>query len=177
MKVAPRKLLVCLFVFCAVCCVVFAGNGPSSRFSDAGLRSLFFKHRHSFEKLAAMAQEDNHLVRIAPDFTWLDNDYAWPRKNIGISEQRWNEYRVLFRRTHVSDGILKDINPPRIYFPVETYGLVPTGFEKGFAYSQASLHPLLRTLDKKPPDKLWHGSHLLVYESLDGHWYLFYQQW
>ena len=76
-----------------------------SRRTDAALKRLFVAHRTDFDKLVAMATEDARLTRIAPDFTWLDDDVAWPRKNGGISKQRWDEYRRLFHRVGVSEGI------------------------------------------------------------------------
>jgi hypothetical protein len=127
-----------------------------------------------------MANEDSHLVRIAPDFTWLDDDSAWPRKNIGISEQRWNDYRQIFRRVGASKGILNYFYPTRIVFPIMSVGLAPWGFEKGIVYSEAPVSPLRKSLDKRPPREFWDGpdrSHVLVYKPLDGHWYLYFEQW
>ena len=63
--------------------------------SHSALRARFFAHRPGSERLVAMANEDSHLTRIAPNFTWLENDVAWPGKNVGISKQRWNEYDLL----------------------------------------------------------------------------------
>ena len=127
-----------------------------------------------------MAKEDGHLTRIAPDFTWLDDDVAWPRKNVGISEQRWNDYRQMFRRVGASEGIVKSNNPARIMFLIFTVGLVPSGAAKGLEYSQTPLSPVLKSLDKKPPDELWDGpdrSHVLVYKPIVDHWYIYYEEW
>lgn len=66
--------------------------------SDQALRARFFAHRADFERLLAMVNEDSRLTRIAPDFTWLDDNVAWARKDVGISESRWNEYRRLLRK-------------------------------------------------------------------------------
>lgn len=127
-----------------------------------------------------MADKDSRLTRIAPDFTWLDDDVAWPRKDVGISAQRWNEYRQLFRRVGATKGIAKGIDPSRIIFPIESRGLVPAGAEKGLVYSQAPLSPVLKSLDGKLPDKFWDGpdrSHVLVYKPIENHWYIYYEQW
>ena len=127
-----------------------------------------------------MANEDGHLARIAPDFTWLDDDFAWPRKNVGISEQRWNEYRQIFRRAGTPDGIIMGTNPTRIIFPILSGGLVPAGFTKGLVYSQTSLSPVLKSLDEKPSNGFFDGpdrSHVLVYKQIENHWYIYYEQW
>jgi hypothetical protein len=148
--------------------------------SDEALRAGFLTHRVDFERLVAMANEDNRLTRIAPDFTWLDDNVAWPRKDVGISEGRWNDYRKIFRRVGASEGILKGTNPTRIIFPIMSQGLVPAGAAKGLVYSQASLSPALQSLDETPPDKLFDGpdrSHVLVYKPIGDHWYIYYEQW
>jgi hypothetical protein len=148
--------------------------------SDEALRARFLAHRVDFERLVAMANEDSRLTRIAPDFTWLDDDAAWPRKNIGISEQRWNDYRQIFRRVGASHGISNFTNPTLIVFPIMSIGLVPSSAEKGLVYSQSPLRPVLKSLDKKLPRELWDGpdrSHVLVYTPIENHWYIFYEQW
>lgn len=148
--------------------------------SDEALRSRFLAHRADFERLVAMANEDNHLTRISPDFTWLDDDVSWPRKDVGISEERWNHYRKIFRRVGTSEGITKGANPTRIIFPIMSRGLVPAGAAKGLVYSQASLNPVLQSLDETPPHKFWDGpdrSHVLAYRRIENHWYIYYEQW
>ena len=147
---------------------------------DEVLRTRFFAHRAEFERLVVMANEDSHLTRIAPDFTWLDDDVAWPRKNVGISEQRWNEYKQLFRKSGASEGFIKGASPAQIIFPIKSEGLVPSGFEKGLVYSKAPLSPILKSLDGKPPREFWNGpdrSHVLVYKPIENHWYIYYRQW
>src|ERR1035438_9102950 len=145
--------------------------------SDKALRARFFAHRADFERLVAMANEDSRLTRIASDFTWLDDDVAWPRKDVGISEQRWTEYRQIFRRVGASDGILKGIEPTRIIFPIMSVGLVPSGFEKGIVYSEAPLSPVLKSLDDRPLHQkgpVRYSSHVLVYKQITDHWYIYY---
>ncbi len=159
--------------------LAFAATNSRST-SDDALRDRFFAHRADFERLVAMANEDNHLIRIAPDFTWLDDDSSWPRKDVGISEERWNDYRQMFRRVGASEGIIKGANPPRIMFSITSGGLVPTGFDKGLVYSQMPLSPVLKSLDKRFPNKLRDGpdrSHILVYKPIGDHWYIYYEEW
>ena len=155
-----------------------APHSPST--SDEALQARFLAHRADFEKLAAMANEDKHLSRIAPDFTWLDDDVSWPRKDVGISEQRWNDYRQLFQKVGTTDGIIRNEDSPGIFIPIFSQGLVPSGCEKGLVYSQTPLTPILNSLDKRIPHKLGDGpdrSHVLAYKHIEGPWYIFYQQW
>ncbi len=148
--------------------------------TDESLRARFVANRVDFEKLVVMSNEDRHLTRIAIDFTWLDDDVAWPRKNVGISEQRWSNYRQIFQRVGASEGLIRYRNPTLILFPIASAGLVPSGVEKGLAYSQATLTPILKSLDEDPPVKYRNGpdrSHLLAYRPIDDHWYIYYREW
>lgn len=148
--------------------------------SDEALRTRFLAHRVDFERLVAMTNEDSHLTRIAPDFTWLDDDVSWPRRNVGISEQRWDDYRELFQSVGATEGVIKYTKPNLTLFPISSKGSVPTGVEKGLAYSQASLTPVLKSLDDTPPKEFWNGpdhSHVLAYRPIENHWYVYYRQW
>lgn len=178
MHLRPKILLTAigLSILCAIALFVAHARYPS----DAALRARFFAHRADFESLVSMANEDSHLTRIAPRFTWLDNDVAWPRKNVGISEQRWNQYRQLFRNIGASEGIIKGTHPDRIIIPVASVGLVPAGSAKGLVYSKVPLTPVLKSLDESPPAKYRDGpdhTHLLVYKPIAPHWYIYYESW
>src|SRR5690348_4598406 len=150
------------------------------KWPDAVLTKEFVTHRADFERIVAMANADPRLTRIAPDFTWLENSVAWPRDDVGISEQRWDEYRRLFRSAGAPDGIIRDPVTGRVIIPLISEGLVPTGWEKGVVYSPTPPSPVLHSLDERPPDKLWDGpdrSHVLVYKPIKDHWYLYYEEW
>jgi hypothetical protein len=54
-------------------------------------------NRQALESIVRMAKVDKHLVRVASDFTWLADDVSWPRKDIGLTPDRWERYRDLFR--------------------------------------------------------------------------------
>jgi hypothetical protein len=165
----------------ALVAAALALAAPNSRSaSDEALRGRFLAHRADFERLVAMANEDSHLIRIASDFTWLDDDSSWPRKNVGISAQRWDDYRQLFQKVGAKVGIGRSEDSPGIFIPIMTEGFVPSGSEKGLVYSQTPLTPVLKSLDQRPPHKYWDGSdrsHVLVYKHLEGPWYIFYQEW
>lgn len=145
--------------------------------SDAALTAQFFAHRAQFDQLLRMAQQDKHLVRIAPNFTWLDTDASWPRKNPGISPERWKEYRHLFVSAGVPDGISKGVKPSVVLFLVAAQGLVPSGREKGIAYSPATLGPVVESLDRRPPRSLYADGHVMAFKAFTPHWYLYYQEW
>ena len=177
MRRPSRSLVISATLFvCVVGAAGFAVRHSIWR-SDSELKHHFLAHKADFEKLVGMSQEDVHLQRIAPDFTWLDNSVAWPRKNVGISEQRWDEYRRLFRSVGVSVGINKDIDHGRVFFPIVSEGLAPSGYTKGLVYSPTPLGPVLDSLDKAPPKRYWERDHVLAYKRIQDHWYIYFEQW
>ena len=178
MKLALRFVVIGfgLSIFAALAFGTVSKKFPT----DQTLRASLLTHRVDFERIVAMAKEDNRLSRIADDFTWLNDDVAWPRKDVGISNERWNDYRQEFRKVGASVGIIKRDKPTRIIIPITSTGLVPSGSEKGLVYSQAPLTPVLNSLDRRPSQELGDGpdhSHVLAYKPIDDHWYIYYEEW
>ncbi len=146
--------------------------GPDSPHpSDQSLEKLFAANEADFEKLVRMSNEDSHVVRIASDFTWLDNNAGWPRpeSELGFSNQRWNEYRSFFSKLGLKSGIL-NYQPDLILFLASSKGLVTGGSSKGYAYSLKRPEVIIESLDK--PD---FSKSRIVYKRLKGNWYLFYE--
>jgi hypothetical protein len=146
--------------------------------SDTALISLFQENESSFNKLVEMSNIDSNVVRIAPDFTWLETNANWPRpeSQLGFTQERWKEYRTLFQQLHLNDGISRgnDSNGVVILFIAHSSGLVVNGSSKGIVYSQKKLSPLFESLDqneKLNPDNQDNG---IAYRKIQGHWYLYY---
>src|SRR6266446_2633760 len=138
--------------------------------SDQYLENMFRSHEADFNKLVEMSNADSHVVRIAPDFTWLDNNAGWPRpeSELGFSKQRWDEYRSLFSKLGLNSGIL-NYQPDLILFLASTKGLVTGGSSKGYAYSLKEPEVIVEALDNASFSKSG-----IVYKRLKGNWYLFY---
>ncbi|PYL67861.1 MAG: hypothetical protein DMF28_08100 [Verrucomicrobia bacterium] len=140
--------------------------------TDAELRERFTQLRRDFEKLVTMAQEDNEVIRIAPDFTWTTSNMGWPRpqSELGFTLERWNEYRRLFQILGLEAGILRPCDHPNaIYLIVQTKGLSVAGSSKGYAYSEIPLEPHCESLDQD------RGSTEtgICFKPLGGKWYLY----
>lgn len=145
--------------------------------SDSSLARNFENHRSDFERLIQMYGEDVHLTTIAPGFTYLDVNASWPRKEVGITEQRWNEYRSLFKRVGTSYGVSRRIEfPGAIFVPMSTFGAAPSSAAKGYVYSTDSLSPILRSLDQPlPPESLDKKTQTSIgFKYLSKDWYLYY---
>jgi len=149
----------------------FAKEHPS----DAQLKQKFADQRGDFEKLVRMSDEDKHVIRIASDFTALDTDVSWPRENIGFSPERWNAYRVLFRKLGISGGISRRADYPScsscVFFLVSGIGIVPSGSDKGFVYSSQPLSPVRNSLDHFRSKES--NQDIFTFEPIAPNWYLF----
>src|ERR1043165_4338970 len=138
--------------------------------SDKYLEQTFVAHEADFNRLVEMCNTDAHVIRIAPDFTWLDNNAAWPRpvSQLGFSNQRWDEYRSLFSKLGLTAGVL-NYQPDSVMLLASTRGLVTGGSSKGYAYSLMQPEVIVASLANATFSKS-----RIAYKRLKGNWYLFY---
>jgi len=139
--------------------------------SDASLTQNFYEHRIDIERLRKMAVHDKNLIRIAPTFTRLQNDWSWPRTDIGISQSRWDLYRALFRKVGSDDGI--DFDNTYFQLTEASRGLVTGGSSKGYIYTSTVPSPVVSTLDEFPRGANYD---IWLYEHLTGNWYVFLER-
>lgn len=172
-------ILTLLSVVTVVCAVVWFGseNDPrnsNSFSSDAALIKNFYENIGGFEKLREMAVNDRKLIRIANDFTWLDDNVSFPRPKSeqGISDERWNVYREYFEKLKLKKGIAQYPTEGKIFFIAESKGLVTGGSSKGYAYFDAEPSPIVDSLDDarflEPPK-------YRAFKRIKGNWYLYLQ--
>ena len=150
--------------------------------SDDELIHNFQKNDVDFYKLIGMSNEDSKVIRIANDFTRLENNWAWPRPELelGFSQQRWGEYRSLFNKLGLKAGIERDPieNGTAIFLIASTKGLAVSGSSKGYVYSEKELKPVLDSLnDAKVKDYLEREkpqNEITLYRRIKGNWYIFH---
>jgi hypothetical protein len=167
---SAKPLLFCSAFALLVCFSwwAFAKEHPS----DAQLKREFAQRRGDFEKLVKMSGEDNHVTSIASDFTMLDTDASWPRKNVGFSPDRWNAYRSLFRKLEISGGLSRrEDYPSSVFFWVSGIGIVPSGSSKGIVYSPQPLSPIRDSLDQFRAKES--NQDIFTFEPIATNWYLF----
>jgi len=143
------------------------------------LDSKFATYRRQLEEVRAMVEVDHTVVRIAPDFTWLEGDTKWPRADIGFSKERWKEYRDLFRAVGLQEGVLRSAqHPGAIFFIVHARGIVTGGASVGYVYSESHLSPLTES-PRKDLDAIARASakkgFAIAFRKLGEKWYAFYQ--
>ena len=143
------------------------------------LQGNFLRDAEGIDRLRTMAEQDQHLIRIAVDFTLLDTDTKWPRENVGLSEARWSEYRSAFKKLSLSEGIVRTEDfPGAVFFITRAKGLCTGGSSAGYVYSTTPLTPIA----KSPQGDLDAAAHknpsrhyAYVFKSLKTNWYAFYQ--
>lgn len=150
-----------------------------TRLDDPALLANFDHNFNEFQKLLAMVGEDSHLIRIADDFTWLDSSSKWPRADIGLSPQRWNEYRSLFEKLSLPEGIVRTADfPDAVFFIARVRGLCTGGSSAGYVYSNGAL-----TSTTESPSKALDAEarqspkqhYAYVFKPLKPNWYAFYE--
>ncbi len=168
--------LLLLLLITGVACNPFNLDTPHP--SDDNLIRNFQRNDADFNRLVSMSNEDSKVIRIANDFTRLENNWAWPRPDseLGFSKQRWDEYRALFSKLGLESGLSREIDSkgPVIYLTAFSKGMVNRGSSKGYAYSEHDLSPVFDSLDKKPVELSKRQEHDVVYRQIKPHWYLSY---
>ncbi len=103
------------------------------------LQRRFPKQRADLETILAMSNQDTHLLRIDP--TWLMNDetkeFLQYDPAAGITQERWNEYRRLFSRDGISQGIQREPGSDDAFIIVDSEGLLNDGISNGYLFCGA----------------------------------------
>jgi len=155
---------------------------------DSVLIRNFYDHEADFNLLAKMADEDSSLRTITPSYVWLEkNDdwahsivlhenVAWSRSEseVGFTNQRWTEYRGMFRKLSLESGIRrKHGKPDAIYFTssidfsrIDESETAVT--EKGYVYYRKRIdNSLAGSLDGIDIDRP-----RILYKKLSDNWYM-----
>ena len=139
--------------------------------TDSEVEQAYNEHRGELEKLLKMAEEDAHVARIANNFTWLKNDHRWPREDVGLTPERWNEYRALFASVGAHEGMLQSRSPTlEVSFWFSTQGVLGRGSTKGIVYQTDAPDRLSDSLDH---EALKGSEDLTLYKELEKNWYIF----
>jgi len=135
-RVARRLLIgagsVCAVLIGVALVLMVACEPPS----PAQLERRFSGQRGDLATLVAMSDHDSQLVRIAP--AWLEvrggrlfMDYS---AETGITRDRWDEYRRVFARNDIREGVQRDPDTGDIFVIVKAVGLLERGHMSGFLY-------------------------------------------
>lgn len=131
---------------------------------DAKLRDTFYANQDDFNRLVLMSKQDRPLIRIRDGLTLMQTD-SEIKKNVGLTVDRWQEYRVLFKKLGLKEGLERTKNVPSALL-LFSYceGSAIDADCKGYAYSEGPLSPLMTSLDEPRPG--------YVFKQLCANWYL-----
>ena len=145
--------------------------------SDASLERRFYQHRADFEQLVRMMEEDAHMQRVAEGFTRNDDWDTELLKQRQISEQRWNQYREIFRRAGVPMGTERD-DADDIEIAVWAFGLAIA--ERSLSYihcDKRTAHSFANSyqpcFERMESGRFEDNDHLIRYQRIEGDWYIF----
>ena len=136
--------------------------------SDAELAAAYPARRAALDSLRMMSDADPHVIRIAPTFTRLDTNWAWPRpvSLLGMSRARWDTYRRLFKRVGAESGLERS-EGGEVWIVVRSVGLQSSGASRGYLFLPHRPRLARKSLDVEPQ-----GIGTSRRELSDG-WYLF----
>jgi len=181
-------LFVALLTFAMGVGSVVLSSFSVSHAPDFVLIRNFCDDEADFNWLAKMANEDSSLRTITSSYVWLENNddwahsivlhenVAWPRSEleVGFTNQRWTEYRGMFRKLSLESGIRrKHGKPDAIYFTssidfsrIDESETAVT--EKGYVYYRKRIdNSLAGSLDGIDIDRP-----RILYKKLSDNWYM-----
>lgn len=131
-----RVLSICVGSFFAVLVggillLMWASEPPSI----STLAHRFPHQRRDLETIISMSDHDSQLTRIDP--TWLmtrDRQFLEYSSETGITRERWAEYRRLFARNGIAQGIQRDPGTGDAFIIVDSVGLLNRGHSNGYVY-------------------------------------------
>lgn len=150
--------------------VEIGGAGGSKLPTDALLEETFRLNEDDFNKLAKMANEDEHVQTIGFDVTHLKSNVRGEDKSQqDLSKERWDEYRRLFKKLGLM--FLDRTQGLGIEFILAVAAEKEIGrhIGKGYAYSVQEPSPIVDSLDGISPE-----DQKPVFKKIKDNWYLYY---
>jgi hypothetical protein len=143
--------------------------------SDASLERRFYEHRADLEQIVKMMEQDEHMQRIADDFTRNDDWDQHPGRAREISEQRWNQYREIFHRAGVPMGTERQSDDIEIM--AWAAGLAIAGTSLSYLHcgkSSAGIPSNYPPCDeRKESGRIEENDVLIRYKRIEGDWYIY----
>jgi len=187
LRFAPMKVLKILGFTITGIVVLLAGlwwGCSPHQPSDAELQKRFESRQAHLKRLVEMMDQDWGMCRIAPDFTWRQDNVAWPRAESewGISRQRWDEYRTIFLRAGFKDGTTRPENSSDIIVSAWSWGIVSSGISVGYLHCGTPLNGYAHTeppcIENHESGKGMYGdstSYGYRYKRIAPDWYIYEQ--
>ncbi|MBB3021470.1 hypothetical protein FHR70_004566 [Microvirga lupini] len=136
--------------------------------------SWFRRNETLFNRLVEMARSESTVRRVAADFLRTETEaFEYPQVPEGFTLERWNNYRKLFTKLRLEEGI-EFWNRDAVSLYATSYGIVVSGSTKGYVWSAHSPKPLVDSLDPPlPVEGELPGDDYAAYRAINGNWYIF----
>jgi hypothetical protein len=150
--------------------------------SDAELVRQFKMHRTDLDHLVEMMNEDWQMSRIAPDFTWRQDNLAWPRPESewGITKDRWDDYRSMFRKVGAKGGTTRRQKSSDIIIDIWSWGDSACGDRCGISAlrpaSGRHAHTEEPCIENRDSGRGMHGqstSYGYSYRKIEPDWFIY----
>lgn len=128
---------------------------------DDELIALLNEHRPDFDRLLLMFEQDTPVQAVHPRYL---------RPGNAIGEERWNEYRALFKKLGIAAGMYR-YSGKAVWFIMEAKGSVLGGSVKGLVYRPDKPELLYENLDE-PPANLQENQD--AFRKIDDDWFIIY---
>ena len=102
--------------------------------SVATLARRFPDERKDLETIIAMSDDDSEMAVIDPTWLELQGQYMPSDRAVGISSARWEEYRKIFRRNGITQGIRRYAPKGDAFIIVKSIGILDNGYSNGYLY-------------------------------------------
>lgn len=143
--------------------------------SDAELLKRFQENEDIFDRLVQMSDSDSQMWRIDPTWTAVEGNRL--QSEVGFSEDRWNQYRELFKKIDLKSGLTRRTCPGGtvILLTAHSRGMVNRGDSKGYAYAEHPLSPTFESLNRFPYFGQQNAPESgIAFRNIKDNWYLFY---
>lgn len=184
--------IVCVFlvvvIFGWLTIDAISGNSTKKFPTDAELEIIFDEKRNVFEKLIQMSNENPKVIWITHDYTDVlgasRSGEMGKGRAIGFSEERWEEYKQLFKDIGLNTGLARlgqdgGIYTEGIYLIADSKGMLG-GTEKGYVYTTKkidkelmvdSIDGVSKDIDEKRI--IIKKDYAIFYKKLEENWYIY----
>jgi len=132
--------------------------------SDETLRRRFQRDRSDFQTLIAMSDEDSTMWRI---------DFGWARpESPGLTQRRWEAYRVLFKKLDIDRGIQRK-KSGNVYLLAYSEGMFNRGMSKGYVYCRTKAQDADSDYEPCVEQKTSGWGEHYIYSRIGDGWYIY----
>ena len=144
------------------------------------LARRFPSERPDLETIIHMSDQDSGLSVIDPSWLQLRNGTQFLSfdPKAGITEARWDEYRRIFRRNDITQGIRRFQPNGDAFILVKSEGLLDRGYSNGFVYCGAGpehSYPPCSSKEEHAEHPYTQGDEAYSFIKLADRWYAFSQ--